>query len=398
MKTRLITDVTVEELCKGFVYDASEQKGLYGWSGKLTIQPEYQRNYIYCEDGRDEAVIHSILKGYPLGLIYFNQPDASVDAFEVLDGQQRITSIGRYVAGNFAVIGENGIPYHFHNLSAELKDKILQTKIPIYICSGTADEIKEWFEVVNIIGVPLTPQELLNALLSGPFVSRAKTVFSNSQNISLRKWQKYVSGNPRRQEILQRAFGWASMFDDDCKGDIKTYMAKHQHDDDITELVDLFNSIIDWVSTTFNRCVKDEMRKVDMKWGALYREHKNTPYDPVKMWEDVERLYADPCVTDKRNIFEFLLGGKQQTSLLNIRAFSDSVKEAVYAMQTKAARKNGVSNCPLCALGNNSNKNRIYSIKEMDADHVAAWSKGGATDISNCEMLCRIHNRAKGNR
>lgn len=36
--------------------------------------------------------------------------------------------------------------------------------------------------------------------------------------------------------------------------------------------------------------------------------------------------------------------------------------------------------------------------REMDADHVAAWSRGGATDIANCQMLCTSHNRAKGNR
>jgi 5-methylcytosine-specific restriction endonuclease McrA len=59
---------------------------------------------------------------------------------------------------------------------------------------------------------------------------------------------------------------------------------------------------------------------------------------------------------------------------------------------------NGTSNCPLCAVGNNVNKARIYKQNEMDADHVAAWSKGGATDLANCEMLCQIHNRAKGNK
>ena len=31
----------------------------------------------------------------------------------------------------------------------------------------------------------------------------------------------------------------------------------------------------------------------------------------------------------------------------------------------------------------------------MDADHVTAWSRGGSTDISNCQMLCKTHNRAK---
>lgn len=49
-------------------------------------------------------------------------------------------------------------------------------------------------------------------------------------------------------------------------------------------------------------------------------------------------------------------------------------------------------------LGNDSNKARIWKFDEMDADHVTAWSKGGATDISNCQMLCKTHNRAKGNK
>ena len=31
---------------------------------------------------------------------------------------------------------------------------------------------------------------------------------------------------------------------------------------------------------------------------------------------------------------------------------------------------------------------RIWKFNEMDADHVTAWSKGGATDISNCSGLC----------
>lgn len=75
-----------------------------------------------------------------------------------------------------------------------------------------------------------------------------------------------------------------------------------------------------------------------------------------------------------------------------------NIKSTKYKIQTKEAESNGVSNCPLCALGNDANKTRIYKLNEMDADHVTAWSNGGATDISNCQMLCKTHNRAKGNR
>ena len=81
MKTTLKTSITVKEICEGFVYNELEGKGLFGLSGKLTIQPEYQRNYIYADGKKDVAVIDSILNGYPLGLIYFVK--VSDDRFEV---------------------------------------------------------------------------------------------------------------------------------------------------------------------------------------------------------------------------------------------------------------------------------------------------------------------------
>jgi 5-methylcytosine-specific restriction endonuclease McrA len=70
----------------------------------------------------------------------------------------------------------------------------------------------------------------------------------------------------------------------------------------------------------------------------------------------------------------------------------------VYQEQTERAKAEGISNCPYCAEGHEANRHRIWKPEEMDADHVTAWSKGGATDISNCQMLCKTHNRMKGNR
>jgi 5-methylcytosine-specific restriction endonuclease McrA len=45
-----------------------------------------------------------------------------------------------------------------------------------------------------------------------------------------------------------------------------------------------------------------------------------------------------------------------------------------------------------------ANKSKIWKLSDMDADHLAAWSKGGSTNINNCQMLCKTHNHAKGNR
>ncbi len=164
MKTTLRTTITVREICEGFVYNELEGKGLFGLSGKLTIQPEYQRNYIYADGKRDVAVIDSILKGYPLGLIYFNK--VSEDTLEVLDGQQRITSIGRYVTNKFAVKDENGMEQNFGSIAKDKQEKILDTLLLIYECEGTETEIKQWFRTINIVGVPLNQQEINNAIFS----------------------------------------------------------------------------------------------------------------------------------------------------------------------------------------------------------------------------------------
>lgn len=388
MKTELRTDITVDAICKGFVYNELEGRGLFGWSGKLTIQPEYQRNYIYADGKKDVAVIDSLMKGYPLGLIYFVK--VADDKYEVLDGQQRITSVGRFLTGKLDIIDANGIPRKFDGLPEDIKAKILQSKLTVYICEGTESEIKEWFKTINIAGIPLNEQELANAIHSGKFVTLAKAEFSNSQNANVQKWSAYINGDVKRQDFLRTALDWVS------KGNIDLYMSTHRHDDNIKELKTYFNSVIDWVSTVFVDVVR-EMR--GLPWGDYYERFHNNSYDPQAVHNQFEGLYSDTCINNKKGIVEYILGGCTDTKLLDVRIFDDRVKQAVYNSQTTHAKANKVSNCPLCALSNNeAQKVRIYKLNEMDADHVTAWSKGGATDISNCQMLCKTHNRAKGNK
>lgn len=389
MKTTLKTNITVKDICKGFVYNELEGKGLFGLSGNLTIQPEYQRNYIYASDGgkREVAVIDSLLKSYPIGLIYFNK--VAENKLEVLDGQQRITSVGRFVTDKFAIKDENGMEQYFGSMAKDKKAKILESKLLIYECEGTESQIKEWFKTINIAGVPLSPQELLNAVYSGPFVTLGKEEFSNSQNANIQKWSAYVSGSAIRQEFLERALDWVS------KSNIGDYMSRHRNDKNITELKKYFNTVIDWVSNVFTD-VESEMR--GLEWGRLYEEYHKKAYNPVKVSAEMHKLYSDPYINNRKGIFEYILGGSSDSKLLEVRVFDEATKKAVYATQTAKAKKKGESNCPLCAIGHDANKEKIWNLIDMDADHVAAWSQGGATSTKNCQMLCKTHNRAKGNR
>ena len=229
----------------------------------------------------------------------------------------------------------------------------------------------------------------MNAVYSGPFVTLGKEEFSNSQNANIHQWSEYISGSANRQDFLERALDWVS------KGNIGDYMSRHRFDNNITELKNYFNSVMDWISVVFMD-VENEMR--GLEWGRLYETYRKQPYSPHEVSDKVKNLYADPYIKNRKGIFEYILGGSTDTKLLDVRVFDEATKKSVYAAQTAEAKENGISNCPLCALGHDSNKSKIWTLAEMDADHVTAWSKGGATDAQNCQMLCKTHNRAKGNK
>ena len=383
-----LTQYTVCQIVEGFVYNELEGKGLYGLAGKLVIQPEYQRNYIYGDGKKDVAVIDSLLLGYPLGLIYFNDNGTK---YEVLDGQQRITSIGRFVTGKFA-IKFGGTEQVFSSLPKDAQDKIWNSMLLVYICTGSETEIKEWFQTINISGVPLNQQELLNAIYSGSFVTAAKAVFSNSVNANLQKWSSYVKGDPKRQEVLAFALEWVAA----SQGmTVEGYLAQHRQDTSIAGLQNYFNSVMSWIDGVFIRAPDAEMR--GLEWGRLFEEYKHKGYDPSAIDARINELRGDPAVVGRKGIYEFILSGESKPELLNVRLFDDKIKRQAFDKQTIAAKAVGHSNCPLCAVGNNANATKIWDLKDMDADHVKAWSKGGSTDLANCEMLCKTHNRAKGN-
>ena len=394
MKTELKI-YTVEQICDGFEYNELEGKGLYGLAGQLTIQPEYQRNYIYADGKKDVAVIESVLKGYPLGLIYFNKVDKG--HLEVLDGQQRITSLGRFLKNKFAVM-INGMEQIFDGLDKGKQQKILQTKLLVYVCEGEGEhaeeEIKEWFKTINIAGIPLNHQEELNAIFSGEFVTLCKAEFSNSQNANIQKWESYVKGPANRQMFLATALEWVSR-NMDAKDKVSAYMSAHRRDNNINEIKTYFNTVIDWVDSKFDD-VYDEMQ--GLNWGELYERFHKNPYDHTELSEKVSELMKDDFVTNRKGIFEYVLGNCQDTKLLNVRLFDKPTMRKVYQEQTEKAKAEGISNCPYCAIGHDANSKRIWKLNEMDADHVTAWSKGGSTTIDNCQMLCKTHNRAKGNK
>ncbi len=172
----------------------------------------------------------------------------------------------------------------FHNLTITEQQQILDYRCKIYFCEGNDKEKLDWFKIINIAGEKLTDQELRNAVYTGTWLTSAKRIFSKTQCAAYNLSNKYVTGSPIRQELLQTAISWKN------KGNIEEYMSIHQHDPNANELSTYFQNVINWVMLTFPN----------------YRK-------------------------EMKGIYEFVLSGEE--CYLNIRTFTESQKRRMYEYQ-----------------------------------------------------------------
>jgi hypothetical protein len=353
--------IKIRELVEGYV--DNEEEGVFAWGGRLNVRPKYQREYVYGEKQR-EAVIETVTNDFPLNVMYWVKSEN--DEYEVLDGQQRTISICQFCVGKYSFDGR-----YYHNLQIDEKEQILNYELMVYFCEGTDSEKLNWFQKINIAGVQLTDQEILNAIYSGEWTTDAKRHFSKTNCVAYKLAEKYMKGTPIRQDYLETAISWIS------KGNIKTYMGNHQHDANANELWLYFQAVIAWVKVTFPKYRK-EMKGLD--WGLWYNKLKDTPLDPKKLEEQVAELMQDEELEKKTGIYQYVLFGDEK--YLNRRKFKESDKRTAYEKQ------NG--KCLGCG--------GYFKIEEMHADHIIPWSKGGKTDKDNCRVLCRKCNQRLGNR
>lgn len=383
------TEIKIKELIAGYTRDEeSSQVVAYADSSgvvRLNIRPKYQREFVYKEAQRN-AVIDTILKGFPLNIMYWvkNVDFGAECEYEVLDGQQRTISICEYVKGSFSIQWNDKSQY-FHTLSKDLQEKFLDYKLDVYVCQGSESEKLEWFKTINIAGETLTNQELRNAVYASVWLSDAKRRFSKPNGLAVQRGAKYLNGSALRQEFLESAIAWKVDSRKDEK--ICEYMAKNAKDSkNADELWEYFAKVIDWVEMKFEKYRK-EMK--GLEWGLFYNTYKDKPLDAKELESKIIELMQDDEVGSKKGVYPYLLSGDEKH--LSLRAFSESVKRAVYERQGGVCANSdghikGVK-CP--------HENERLELEQMEADHIIPWSKGGKTEKENCQMLCKECNRKK---
>jgi hypothetical protein len=345
-----------------------EDGGIVAYGGKLDIRPPYQREFVYKDKQRD-AVIESVLKNYPLNVMYWV---VNGNGYEMLDGQQRTISICQYVKGEFTIITSSGAPQFFSGLTDDKQEEILHYKLMIYFCEGTDSEKLDWFKTINIAGEKLTEQESRNAIYTGSWLADAKLKFSKTNCAAYAHGKDYVEGAPIRQAYLETAISWIN------EGNIVEYMATNQHAKNAEELWQYFHNVIQWVKTTFTTYRK-EMK--GLPWGIFYNTYKDNTYDVAALEKRIIELIDDDDVTLQKGIYEYLLSGesKDKERCLSLRSFSDKDKRKVFE------RQKGI--CTRCE--------KQFDMEKMEADHITPWHKGGKTVIENCQMLCKDCNQRK---
>ena len=367
-------EVTVGEIVDGYVNN--DELGVRGYGGRLDIRPPYQREFIYNEK-EQQAVITTVLNGYPLNVMYWvRRSDDAECPYEVMDGQQRTLSLCQYVAGKFSYDFKN-----FFNQPEDIKKKILDYRLTVYVCEGEPSEKLEWFKTINIAGKPLNEQEINNAVYAGPFVSDAKRHFSKSTCGAYRLGKDLVTGTPIRQDFLKKALEWMAAHEtrQGRRQSIVGYMAEHQHDPNANNLWTYYQNVLNWAITNFDPSKFKKIMK-GLDWAMLYDRYHDSTLDTAAMARRISALMRDDEIQRKQGIIPYVLTGDEHW--LDLRAFPEDMKLAVWEEQGHV--------CPLCK--------REFDFEFMEGDHITPWRDGGRTVKENCQMLCRECNRRKAAR
>ena len=367
-------EVTVGDIARGYINN--EEQGIRGYGGQLDIRPPYQREFIYNES-EQQAVISTVLKGYPLNVMYWVRRSEDAECpYEVMDGQQRTLSLCEYVDGKFAYDFKN-----FFNQPADIQKLILDYPLTIYLCEGEPSEKLEWFKTINIAGKPLNEQEINNAVYAGPFVTDAKRHFSKSNCGASRLGKDLVNGTPIRQEFLKKALEWMAEHEtrEGKPQSVVGYMAEHQHDPNANNLWTYFQNVLNWTITNFDLKRFKKIMK-GLNWALYYDKYHSTTLDTADLASRISKLILDSDVQKQMGIIPYVLTGDERH--LDLRCFPDDIKRVVWEKQHHI--------CPSCQ--------KEFDYEFMEGDHITPWREGGRTVIENCQMLCRECNRRKGGR
>ena len=392
--------------------------------GQIDLQPHYQREYVWEQKPElPSRLIESLLLEIPVPPIYFGKMPGG--RLEVIDGQQRLTTLIRFVRNEFHFqkllrMGSlNG--RFFRDLSEEHQAKVMDATIrSIVIDAGNNTNLRyEVFERLNRGAMGLNEQELRNCVYRGAFCDLLAELESDPV------WRKIKGGEkpePRfvEREMVLRFFAFANRLGE-YKGKLKSflndYMGKYapKGDDDIKSQANMFRQTMHNVWTVFGTnsarlysTGTEDHPTVDGRWEPKFsisaldiQASALISQNPGKVQaaaEQIRELYVFYLLTQPqlRLAISRQPAGTAATKLrwtgfkTQVQSILDGtvIEPRFFTFEFRRQLFQSGPSCKICG-------NEIHTLEDSTMDHIVPYSQGGQTIPENAQLAHRSCNARK---
>jgi hypothetical protein len=338
--------------------------------GRIISDIELQREIIYDND-KQRLVINSIVNDIPLPAFYLWKNDVGI--LQVLDGKQRIEAIKKFMENNLQY--ENKL---WMETDKQIQDKINNTELSVIICEGQEELKREIFRRINTLGVPLSNYEVLNGLYNGEYLRGLTTYVSQDRDAI-----KVLGSNQRgknQYKILSLLITVKNA------ANVNDYVKINQNNSFIDDqrLITKYIKFISDVFKEYNQLnIYFYLATKYFKDIVIWKEHKDEINTRIKRYLKSD----DAKLTNKAKEIEDIINAiVHGISVDEKRLFSrDDKLEFINTLISE----NGKYRCAICK--------KLFYPDELTMDHIDPWSKGGRTELSNAQLLCRPCNSKKSN-
>lgn len=292
----LFPEQEYDDFAENIIDIPPEQRKLYTESSDFTVEtlvsklknssiyiPDFQRKYVWS-DIQASKLIESLIIQCPIPVIYLNQEKD--ETYSVIDGNQRVTSLKRYLSDEFKLKGLTAYS-ELEGLSFSQLDPRFQRHINnrtircISISRETHPQVKfDVFERLNSGSVKLNKQELRHGLYYGTLIKSAKNLVAKTE---ITKYVLAIDNKNKRmkaEEFILRFWTLSQGFENykgSLAASINSYIENNNNSKEIEGLEKIFketfhlviNSFGDFSFLTIEKDASGNLRKGKFN-AALY--------------------------------------------------------------------------------------------------------------------------------
>ena len=389
----------------------------------LAVNYEYQRNYILDETEASKFV-ESVFLGCPIPEVQFFQD--SMGLYEIIDGQQRITALIKFLKNEYSLRGLNKLKFlnglKFENLPPELGRKYKSYNLTVKVMKDTPDEDDYKFfvfERLNKGSKRLNQQEIRNCIYRGPFMNLLRKMALREEVESITPDIKNGDMRFERTEFLLKVISNCENWDKLQHQERETmnqYLIKVQNADDATlnkiekKYMSAITILVEHIGisafiTLSKKTGGGKTSKINvaafLTTIILYFDKRIIAQNSDKIrnainglissaeYENLTRPFSDfkENVMGRVELMKMAIDEAIGNVTATRRLFSIGEKELLW---NHSVEQYGIVICSICG-------NEILDILSCETDHTVPFSKGGKTTIENAQLTHRLCNRMKSN-